>query len=266
MARAHSREKFAQRYGSWAVVAGASEGLGEAFARALAARGLNVLLIARRAALLDELATSIRSESSVEVRTLALDLSGRDLAERLIGAFDGLEVGMAVYNAAFAPVGNFVDLSLDDLQRVVDVNVRGPVVFAHVLTPAMLGRGRGGLILMSSLAGMQGTPRLAAYAASKAFNTVLAEGLWGELRASGVDVLACCAGAVRTPGYNRSAGKEAPGTLAPEDVVERTLSQLAAGPGIVPGLVNRIASVALGRVLPRRTAVSIMASNTRNLT
>jgi short-subunit dehydrogenase len=118
---------------------------------------------------------------------------------------------------------------------------------------------------MSSLAGNQGTPRLTTYAASKAFNSVLGEGLWHELRGYGVDVVASCAGAIRTPGYADARSDEAPGTLDAEAVAERTLDALGSGPRVTPGLTNRLASQVMGRLLPRRLAVSIMARSTRGL-
>ncbi len=160
-----------------------------------------------------------------------------------------------------------MERSLEELSAVVDVNVRGPLLFARTLAPPMIARGRGGLVLMSSLAGLAGSPRLAAYAASKAFSVVLAESLWSELGDAGVDVVASCAGAVRTPGYlSSSAGaKEAPGTLDPREVAETTLRGLGKGPRVVPGFVNKVASVVVGRWLPRKTAVSIMRSNTEDL-
>jgi short-subunit dehydrogenase len=129
----------------------------------------------------------------------------------------------------------------------------------------MIARKRGALILMSSLAGSQGTPRLAIYAASKAFNTVLAEGLWHELEGHGVDVIACCAGAVRTPGYAGAAQGDAPGTLDAEVVVEQALRALGRGPRLIPGVVNRVANWVMSRLLSRRMAIRIMARSTRDL-
>ena len=130
----------------------------------------------------------------------------------------------------------------------------------------MIARGRGGVILMTSLAGNQGSPYIATYAASKAFNRVLAEGLWYELKDKGVDVLACCAGAVRTPGYSgAAAGKDAPGTLDPEQVVEAALRALGRRPVVIPGRLNRVANVFMTRLLPRRAAIAIMAGNTGGL-
>ncbi len=266
---------FATRYGPWAVVAGASEGLGAAFADALAARGMNLLLLARRAELLEGVAERIRVEHGVKVRPLPIDVADPAFAQILGDATVDLEIGVLVYNAAFAPIGNFLDQSQEDLLRVLDVNIRGPMLFVRTLAPAMWARGRGAVVLMSSLAGLQGSPRIATYAASKAFNTILAEGLWGELRQNGIDVLASCAGAIRTPGYIESTAHdqpdapsvtEAPGTLDPAEVARQTLAALGRGPVIVPGWVNRIARFAMGRVLPRRAAVRLMAANTKDLT
>ena len=260
------RGTFASRYGPWAVVAGASEGLGAAFAEALAARGINLVLLARRAELLAEVKARLAAGTSVEIRTQACDLARPDLAIVLETVMRDIQVGLGIYNAAYAPIGNLLERSHDDLLRVVDVNVRGPLVFARSLAPAMVARGRGGIVLMSSMAGFQGAPRIATYAASKAFNTVLGEGLWGELGPHGVEVLVSCAGAIRTPGYKSAARGDAPGTLDPAAVAERTLDALGRGATFVPGAINRIARFLLGRVLSRRAAVALMAKNTRDLT
>jgi uncharacterized protein len=226
---------------------------------------MNLVLIARRKALLDTQAEELRRLFPVQVRCLELDLGVPDLAENLLGAVSELEVGVAVYNAAYAPVGDFATADRAGLLKAVDVNVRGPVSLVRALLPPMIARKGGAFVLMSSLAGNQGTPRLATYAASKAFNTVLAEGLWHELKTNGVDVLVCCAGAVRTPGYGMAAGKDALGTLDPEVVVEQALRALGGGPRVIPGFVNRVASWVMSRLLPRRMAIGIMARSTKDL-
>ncbi|MEJ7733137.1 MAG: SDR family NAD(P)-dependent oxidoreductase [Polyangiaceae bacterium] len=254
-----------ERYGRWAVIAGASEGLGAAFARLLAGRGCDLLLLARRAEVMSSLADEIRAAHGVEVRTLPIDLGDAGLGTALDEAIRGLEVGVAVYNAAYSFVGPLLDRPLADALRVVDVNCRGPLTFIHSVAPQMVARRRGALVLMSSLAGFQGGPSLATYAASKAFNIVLGESLWAELRPSGVDVVVSAAGAIRTPGYLRAARKQAPGLLDPEVVAARTLDALGRGPLVVPGHVNQIARFVLGRLLPRASAVRTMARSTRDL-
>lgn len=253
---------FREKYGPWAVVAGASEGLGAAFAHALAKRGLHVALLARREAELRALATELEAAHKVETKVLVTDLATTDFS-----ALRELDVGLGVYNAAYSFVGPLLEKPLDDALRVVDVNIRGPLKFAHAVGPRLLEEKRGGLILMSSLAGFQGNPRLATYAASKAFNIVLAEGLWGELKAHGVDVLASCPGAIRTPNYLKTMadGKEAPGILDASHVAESSLDALGGGPTFIPGGVNKLARFFLGRMLSRRGAVGVMAANTRDL-
>jgi short-subunit dehydrogenase len=257
--------RFSERYGAWALVLGASEGLGAAFARATAARGMNLVLVARRSDLLERLAEDCRRRFDVEVRCIVDDLSTPGFAEKLHGAISELEVGLVVYNAAFAPVGEFIDVDSADLVRAIDVNIRAPVTIIRTLLPSMVARKRGAVVLMSSLAGNQGGPRIATYAASKAFNKVLAEGLWQELKERGIDVITCCAGAIRTPGYAAAAGGEAPGTLDPEFVAERTIRALGRGPIVIPGFTNRLAAWVMGRLLPRPMAIRIMAASTKNL-
>lgn len=254
---------FRNKYGPWAVVAGASEGLGAAFARALAGRGLNLVLLARREGALAEVAASL---TGVEVRIAALDLGAPDLAERLQAATAGLDVGLCVYNAAASHVGPFLARSLAEKQAILDVNCRGPLVAAHVFGERMVRRGRGGIVLMSSLTAFWGSPLIATYGATKAFNLSLGEALWYELGPQGVDVLACCAGATRTPGFLRSlGGRRGPWSMAPDAVVEEALAALGGPPSMVPGVANKLASQLLRRLLPRRSAVKIMGAETAKL-
>lgn len=256
---------FSARYGSWALVAGASEGLGAAYSRALAQRGINLVLVARRQALLEELRNELRGAFGVEVCYRNGDLADRAFLTDIEALCSSLELGLIVYNATHAPIGEFTSASDADLTRITDVNVRAPLALLRALLPPMVARGKGAVILMTSLAGNQGSPKIAAYAATKAFTRVFAEGLWYELRGRGIDVVACSAGAVRTPGYSEATVSDAPGTLDPDEVAEKALNSLGRGPVVVPGLVNRAANVFMSRVLPRRTAISIMAGSTTSL-
>jgi short-subunit dehydrogenase len=268
---------FGVRYGPWAVIAGASEGIGAAFARAVAARGVNLVLVARRPAPLAALAATL----PVETITVTADLAtGAGLAA-VIEATAHHEVGLVVANAALAPLGPFVDADPAETQRVLDLNCGSLIGLAHHFLPPMVTRGRGGLIVMSSASGLQGGPSLAVYAASKAFGAVFAEGLWWELRGQGVDVTACIAGAVAAPDRTgvrsgqyvkaaprgawrrhdrtRPAGRQAPGTVAPEVVVAAALRGLGRGPRVVPGSLMRISVPVMARLLPRRRAIALMA-------
>ena len=257
---------FREHYGPWAVIAGASVGLGEAFARQLASHGLNLLLIARGQAALDLLAAELQAAHGIKVRVLATDLARPDLATAVRDFAADLDVGLLVYNAAYSAIGPFLEHSVEEHLRVIDVNCRGPVVLAHHFGHAMAGRKRGGIVLMTSTAGSQGGPWIATYAASKAFNLLLAEALWDELAASGVHVIACRAGATRTPGYEAS--KPRPSKvplLEPDFVADRTLAALGRGPSVVPGAFYRFSSFIMDRLLPRRMAIRIMGRATRKL-
>jgi hypothetical protein len=264
-ARASEHERFRARYGPWAVVAGASSGLGAELATQLAGRGLNLLLLARRGELLESLAAKLRAERSVEIRIAAIDLGAPELLARVRAASDDLEIGLLVYNAAFAPLGPFFAHSLEDKLRTVDVNCRGPLILADLFGRQMIARGRGGIVLMSSMAGSRGSPLVATYAATKAFNLVLAEGLWDELASFGVDVLACRPGATRTPNYEATEPVGRVPLMEPEPVVRCALDALGSKPSVVPGWINQVSDFFLGRLLSRRAAIRIMGRATRAL-
>jgi short-subunit dehydrogenase len=258
-ARKEGVSEFRQRYGPWALVAGASEGLGEAFASALARRGLSVIVIARRARELEATAERLRVQHDVEVVALAIDLAAPDMAERIAAGVGEREVGLVIYNAAFSRIGGFFDVPLADHLATLDVNCRAPVVLVHRYGAAMRRRGRGGIVLMGSMTGLQGSPRLASYAASKAFARVLGESLWGELRGAGVDAITCVAGATRTPGFEAVA-RDTPGSvMEPIDVVEQALASLGRRPSMIAGFGNRVAAWVLGK-LPRGWQVRIMGA------
>ena len=264
--------QFQTKYGPWGIVAGASEGLGAAFAAQLAARGLNVLAIARRQDKLKALTSGLVEKYGVEARALVLDLASESLASKVtqeIQDLGSLKIGLLVYNAAVASMGPFLDLPLEDHLRTLNVNCRAPLLLAHTLGPDMIRRGCGGMILMSSLTAFHGSPLIAHYSATKAFNLVLAEGLWDELRAGGVDVLACCAGATRTPNYEASLppGKETGGpmVLEPEEVARQAISALGKGPSVITGLGNRLAGLLMHRIFPRRLAITTMGRTLRSM-
>jgi uncharacterized protein len=250
-----------KRYGPWALVAGASEGIGAAFARELSARGLAVVLVARRPEPLAALAGTLPGPA----RVVAADLAVLTDLQRLYADTADLEVGLVVANAALSPIGPFVATAQEDLNRALDLNCRAPMLLARHYLPAMVDRGRGGLIVMSSLAGQQGSPGLAAYAGTKAFDAVFAESLWGELRGTCVDVLTCVAGAVSTPGLAGNSKAPAPGTVLPEVVVAAALAALGKRPKTVPGVMMRFSSVLMSRLLPRRTAISVMGRASKDV-
>ncbi len=261
-----STADFRAKFGAWAVVAGASQGLGEEFARQLAARGLNVAMIARRAQLTAALAEEFGAKYGVQTRVIVLDLAQADAAEVVERETAELEVGLLVYNAALSLIGQFLEGSLEDHVREVATNCRAPMMLAHTLGRKMAERGRGGIVLMSSLSATMGSALLANYAATKAYNQVLAEGLWEEMRTRGIDVMACCAPAMTTPNYLASAPKTtSPGTMSPAAVVKESLDALGTVPSYIPGRTNRLSAFALRRLLPRRMAIETMGRVMRGM-
>ncbi len=262
-------QDFVDRYGPWAVVAGASEGIGASFSTKLAARGLNLVLVARRIEPLESLASEIRAKTSVQVRVHPLDLGAADAVSGMKAATDDLDVGLLIYNAAYSAIGRFLDLEIEDHVKAVDVNVTGPLRMAHHFGRRLARRGKGGIILMSSMSSLQGTAMVANYAATKAYDAILAEGLWYELREHGVDVLGCLAGATLTPNYESSTDRIPSRGLAkpmdPDEVTEQALHDLGRRPTGVSGRRNAAASMLLSRLLPRRAAIGMVSKETERM-
>lgn len=241
-------------------------GIGAAFARRLAASGLHLVLVANEPRSLHELAAELRTRHGVEVMALEAELGSLEGIERVREACASREIGLLVYNAAVSFVGR--SLEQDDASRLrqLHVNCRAPLLLAMAQAEAMVGRGRGGIVLMSSLTGLHGFPGVSTYAATKAFALVLGESLWGELRPHGVDVLAVCPGPTDTPGLAASSprfGWPSAPVMSSEAVVDQSLAALGRRPQLVPGRINRAAAALLLRVLPRPWAVWLAASNLR---
>ncbi|MEZ4771978.1 MAG: SDR family NAD(P)-dependent oxidoreductase [Bacteroidia bacterium] len=258
-----------QTYGSRALIAGASEGLGAAFARYLAAAGMDLVLIARRKEPLDQLAAELTSAYSVNVQNIICDLSDQDAASQISASLQGQEINMLVYNAALAYIGKFEDNDPEYYQKMAQANMVTPMNLLHLLGKPMLEKGRGACIMMASLAGFQGSGFLATYAASKAFDRILAESLWYEWKNRGVDVIACCAGATATPNYvNSNPGKTspfAPKVQSPEAVVKECFSHLGKRPSFTSGRGNKIATFFMQNLLPRKMAINIMGDTARQM-
>ena len=232
---------FAKRYGKWALVTGGSEGVGAAWASAIAARGVNLVLVARRKEVLDATAAAVRAEHGVDVEVLSIDITTPDLVERLQELTKGLEVGLVVHNVGSVQRnhGWFIDDPVDVSVKTIEVNCMAPARLAHAFLPAMKERGRGGFVLVGSLAGMAGQPFEATYSGAKAFGQVFAEALWNELREHGVDVVSVPLGGTRTEALSDAGILEGLDLPTGEEVVAEAIEHLADGPVFVPGESNR---------------------------
>jgi short-subunit dehydrogenase len=263
------RAAFAARYGPRALVAGGASGMGAEYCRQIAATGIDLVILDRDDSALDATARELRSAAdAVDVVTEVVDLGQPpdrllDVVRRAVG---DREIGLLVANAAWSPVGPFLDSDLADLVTAIDINCRAPVVLAHELGARMVARGRGGIIVMSSLAAETGAANVALYSATKAFDLVLAEGLWYELRDRGVDVIAIRPGSTRTPGWQSTqpASGDLKGVMEPADVVRDALAALGTTPSISAGAANRAAE-AMFRTMDRREVIELMSGITSRL-
>lgn len=256
------RDDFWKQYGPWAVIAGGSEGVGAAFARKIAAHGVKLFLIARKPEPLVQLSKAITAQSQVEVRAAPLDLTVPGDIEQVKALTNGLEVGLFIYNAGLeGGHGLFVDRPLEAAMHIIRLNVMGPTLLCHHFGAQMRKRGRGGIILVGSLGGCAGSANLVAYSASKAFEQILGEGLWYELKPFGVDVLSYVIGNTRTPAIARHATRlEESGyfIMDPEDVAQEGLDHLKDGPTWFAGETNRAFAKAL--CTPDRRAATELLS------
>ncbi|HTJ65215.1 MAG TPA: SDR family NAD(P)-dependent oxidoreductase [Alphaproteobacteria bacterium] len=258
---------FAKQYGPWAVIAGGSEGTGESFAVKAAAQGINLVLVARKQPQLEALAERVRKASKVQVRTLVQDLTAPDVLPRLREVTNDIDVGLLIYNAGsvsgFSP---FLDETLDEQLRMVRLGVLTPTKLVHHFAGPMRKRGRGGIILVGSMAGYAGAPDEIVYSAGKAYSRMLAEGLWYELKPHNVHVLGLIMGLTRTPAMERLGLKMSNPEFPPDEsdtVADEGFEHLPNGPVWNVGGKSEAAKYLSS--IPRAEAVEFMAQGAKGL-
>lgn len=249
------RPRFRDRYGEWALVTGASSGIGREFARALAREGCSIVLSARREERLRELAGELERESAVRTRVVPLDLERAGAAEELARAVSDLEVGILVNNAGFGSIGPLVNQPAERVRAMVELNCTAPALLARLALPSMLARRRGAIIFVGSVAGMVPMPLHALYGATKAFDNSLGEALYEELRGSGIDVLALEPGSTETE-FQMRAGEAPHGGESSERVVAKALAALGERPSLVSRSFDWIAVNVGLRLLSRETLIA----------
>jgi short-subunit dehydrogenase len=249
--------KFRQKFGPWALVTGASEGIGREFARKLARAGLHLALVARRGDALERLASELRADFGVEAEVLPADLANPDAVSSIAARTAHLDIGLLVAAAGFGTSGLFVESSLEDELQMIDVNCRAVAALAHVFGGRLGLRGRGGIVLLSSVVAFQGVPRAANYAATKAYVQSLAEALFVELRPLGVDVIASAPGPIDS-GFAKRAGMTMGLAETPEAVAQATLDSLGRRSLTRPGRLSKLLGWSLA-LLPRPGRVRVMS-------
>jgi short-subunit dehydrogenase len=246
-------------FGPWAIVTGASSGIGKEFARQLASSGFHVVLVARRLSILEELGDRLADEFGVQYRAVEVDLTEEHFLSTLEEATHDLDIGLVVSNAGTWMLGDFVTMDSRALQQSLNLNVKAHLDVAHHFGQHLAQRRRGGLLLTASTAGLQGIPFNAEYAAAKAYVLTLGEGLHGELQKVGVHVTVLLPGATDTP-LLAASGFDLPAILKPmstEQCVAEGLAALGANRAThIAGRMNRM----LARVIPRRLATRMYGS------
>ncbi|MFP6654975.1 MAG: SDR family NAD(P)-dependent oxidoreductase [Myxococcota bacterium] len=240
--------RLAQRYGNWALITGASSGIGVSLARAIAAEGMNVVLSARREDRLQSLAAELAETFEIETRVVAADLAERSGQAGLLEAVSDLEIGLLVNNAGVGYAGRFDLLDGEQLRRLVSVNCEAPLVLTHALVQGMRDRGRGGILWTGSIAGRQPLPLHAVYSATKAFDHFIGEALWAELRTSNIDVVVLEPGSTETE-FQQVAGEISHAGASADEVARIGLVALGQQPSVIVGWLNWIKVQAAGRLL-----------------
>jgi short-subunit dehydrogenase len=253
---------FKNRYGSVALVTGASSGIGKSFATQLAAIGMDLVLVARRVERLEALAAQLREAHRVQVTVCRMDLAEADAAHRILEVTGGLDVGLLVSNAGYGLKGDHSAHDPRAMAAMLMVNCNTPMQLANGFIPRLRKRRKGGIILTSSVEALIGCPYSAAYSASKAFVKSLGEALWGELTPDDIDVLTICPGATDTEALSRHGIDPArlPNVMSPDEVARLALERLRDGPVFITSEHYKATFDKL-LSMPRRDALTAMAKS-----
>ena len=264
LVRIRRQERLGIAYGPWAIVTGASDGIGREMARRLAEAGLNLILVARRRTALAHLGAELMARHHIATRILAVDLAQDGAVDDIQVATGDLDVGLLIAAAGFGTSGRFLNSQLDQEMEMLQVNCGAVLQLSLGCGRRLAERGHGGIVLMSSIVAFQGVPFSANYAATKAYVQSLAEALHLELAPLGVDVLACAPGPVRS-GFASRAGMRMGAALTPVTVAQTTLDALGRQGTVVPGTLSKALTYSLAP-LPRAARARIMGRVMRGMT
>lgn len=227
-----------EKYGEWAFVGGGSEGMGGEWCNKVASEGMNVVVTGRHKEVVDAKVAQLKADYGVEARGITIDFGEIDAPVKAAEAVKDLEIGLLIYNAGLASMELFPDRDVDFEMYRLNVNVRSGLYLALTFSKGMAQRHKGGIILMSSTAGLVGTPYVQTYSATKAYNLTLAEALWAELKPFGIDVMAVIPG--NTIGQNfKEVPAGTPGYQTGAEVVAEALEAFGTEPNVITGEWNR---------------------------
>lgn len=252
---------FRARYGPWALVTGASSGIGAEFALQLAKRNLNLVLVGRRKNLLEQIAGEIVQRYGMDARVLQVDLAAPDAKSSIEKATREIEIGLLVNNAGAGLPGAFLDHEAANETRIVQVNAVVPMQLTHLFGSKMTQIGHGGIIFVASTMGYVGMPFAANYAATKAYLISLGEALYHELGKKGISVLVVSPGPTKTPAIHElpevDFSQVPVNWMDAEGVVRTALHSLGHQASVIPGEVNNAVYFLVKRILPRDAASSL---------
>jgi len=258
------QSEFLRKYGPWAVVTGASDGIGREMAMYLAELGMNLVLVARRKLLLDQLAHELTSTYQIKTQVISADLSNHDAVQRTLDATTDLNVGLLIASAGFGTSGKFLHGRQETELNMLDVNCRAVLTMTQHYGRRFAEQGHGGMILLSSIVAFQGVPLSVNYAATKAYIQSLGEGLHAELAPLGVDVLVSAPGPIDS-GFAQRANMQMGMSLQPDTVARETLSALGRKQFVRPGFLSKFLIGSLS-YLPRRMRIQVMGQIMKGMT
>lgn len=254
-----------KQYGPWAIVTGASDGIGKAFATELAQKGFSLVLAARRIELLEQLGKDLSEKHGIEYKALGLDFSLPNATESLVAQTAGLDIGLLIASAGFGTSGTFIDSPITEELSMLDVNCRSVLSLTHHFGNIFRQQKRGGIVLLSSIVAFQGAPRAAHYAATKAFIQTLAEGLRAEMKPFGVDILSVAPGPVDSGFGSRANMNMGKGVAKPEVIARSALAALGKRTTVRPGFISKFLGYSISAA-PRFIRVMIMDNVMGNMT
>lgn len=244
---------FTKKYGPWALITGASSGIGAELAKQLAKKGLNVVLVARRKTRLENLANEISNKYHVKTAFIVIDLLAENFMSQIRATTDKLEIGLLVNNAGMMYIGNYLDNTIENEIKMIDLNIKAPAILTHHFAKKMAIRKRGGLIYTASLLGFMGTPYASAYAGTKAHEIVKSEGVAYELKSRGIDVITLNPGLTDT---EMTANHDFSGMpmklMKPAPVAKSVIDALGKKVLVTPGFMNKMMNWMSKRIMGRK--------------
>ena len=245
-----------EKYGDWALITGASSGIGEEYARQLANFKINLVLVARRKKMLEALSEQLIAQHKIKTVIVSIDLTSPHFLKEIEQQIIHLDIGLLINNAGFAITGSFLDAALESQIQLLDLNCKAPLILSHYFGNKMMEKNKGAIINIASASAFLPLPYWTNYAASKAYLLHFTEGLWYELKGKGVDVLAVCPGATKT-GFAQTANIQLQG-MNVQEVVSESLKTIGKKPTVVIGFKNKI-SISFLKLYNRKALIKIGA-------